>query len=132
MGETTACILGEQFTRLRTGDRFFFTHERGGSKNEQGLEESLREVIRKRLLSDIMCDNIPTLEEVSQNVFDYNSPKIGCNDDGRTILNLSEFLEKFPFAISNSTTEVTPPPVDVKGMVFSSKTTSTNVSWAPP
>ena len=58
VGPTIACILGEQFKNLMTGDRFFFTHPNGGSNNEKGLTSDRRNYVIRRKLSDIICNNI--------------------------------------------------------------------------
>ena len=58
LGATIACVLGKQFKNLMVGDRFFFTHPSDGSSNEKGLPLDLRNYIKNRKLSNIMCDNI--------------------------------------------------------------------------
>ncbi len=51
VGPTFACIIAEQFKRLRFGDRFFFTHGwEEGSFNWQEMA-----FLRKQRLSDVMC-----------------------------------------------------------------------------
>jgi len=52
-GPTFNCIKALQFKKLMDGDRFFFTHkDQTGSFTPTQLEE-----IRKRRLSDILCEN---------------------------------------------------------------------------
>ena len=52
-GRTFTCILARQFSALKTGDRFFFTHkDQAGSFNQEQLRQ-----IRSRRLSDIICQN---------------------------------------------------------------------------
>ena len=52
-GRTFTCILARQFSALKTGDRFFFTHkDQRGSFNQEQLRQ-----IRSRRLSDIICQN---------------------------------------------------------------------------
>ena len=105
VGATIACILGEQFTKLKDGDRFFFTHEKGGSQGEQGLEASVKDMFLRRRLSDIMCDNIQ-LEMLSRDVFQANSVKMNCTD--RNILD-TEYLairEKFIETTAAPTTPI--------------------------
>ncbi|XP_066945856.1 peroxidase-like [Macrobrachium rosenbergii] len=58
LGYTFLCIVGDQFARLRLGDRFFY--ENGGlqsSFNEAQLDE-----IRKTSLARVMCDNSDELD----------------------------------------------------------------------
>jgi len=51
VGPTFACIMGEQFGRLKRGDRFFYTHV-----NANGLGPVAKTEVLKRTLGDIMCD----------------------------------------------------------------------------
>ena len=56
MGPVFACIIGEQFRRLKYGDRFFYTHTpdvRGG----RGLGKVARNYVLQRTLGDLICDN---------------------------------------------------------------------------
>ena len=52
-GRTFTCILAKQFSALKTGDRFFFTHnDQKGTFDLEQLSE-----IRKITLRDIICQN---------------------------------------------------------------------------
>ena len=52
-GRTFTCILAKQFSALKTGDRFFFTHnDQRGTFDLEQLSE-----IRKTTLRDIICQN---------------------------------------------------------------------------
>ncbi|CAG0892314.1 unnamed protein product [Cyprideis torosa] len=77
LGPTLSCIIGEQFHRLRFGDRFFFTHlsqvESGCNDDAlafvgNGLRKLEREIIRKRRLRDIICDNT-NIKQIQINAF---------------------------------------------------------------
>ena len=57
MGQTFSCIIGLQFSALKDGDRFFFTHHSNGEQSEKGLPRKTKSAVRKRRLSDIICDN---------------------------------------------------------------------------
>ena len=64
VGLTFGHIIASQFDALRSGDRFFFTHEDGASA---GFSPGQLENLRRRRLGDVICDNsgIPaTLEKV--------------------------------------------------------------------
>jgi len=54
VGPTFKCIIGDQFTRLRRGDRFFYEH--GFDRRTRFTPEQLDE-IRKTSMARIMCDN---------------------------------------------------------------------------
>jgi len=55
VGETNAAIIGDQFKRLKLGDRFFFTHE-----TESPV---FKREIHQRTLSAVICDNAPILQK---------------------------------------------------------------------
>jgi len=51
VGGTNAAIIGDQFKRLKLGDRFFFSHETGSPV--------FKREIHQRTLSSVICDNAP-------------------------------------------------------------------------
>ncbi|XP_040572196.1 salivary peroxidase/catechol oxidase [Lepeophtheirus salmonis] len=55
VGPTFACIIGEQFSRLKDGDRFFYTHKSNSALRVRGLETVAKKEILKRSLGDIIC-----------------------------------------------------------------------------
>ena len=75
VGATFACIIRKQFQNIRDGDRFFFTHSQYGTS--RGLSPALREMVRRRTLTDILCDNIP-VEQLPRSVFNISSEKVNC------------------------------------------------------
>jgi len=56
VGPTFACIIGEQFTRLKYGDRFFYTHVENNF-NTKGLGYVSKANILNRTLGDVLCEN---------------------------------------------------------------------------
>jgi len=56
VGPTFACIIGEQFKRLKYGDRFFYTHT-SGSNHVRGISPVIKDQVLQRTLGDIICDN---------------------------------------------------------------------------
>lgn len=58
LGHTFLCIVGDQFARLRLGDRFFY--ENGGL--EASFSEAQLDQIRQTSLARVMCDNSDDLE----------------------------------------------------------------------
>ncbi|WKY13097.1 hypothetical protein Q1695_004143 [Nippostrongylus brasiliensis] len=71
MGPTFACIIGDQFRRLREGDRFWYENE--GVFTKMQLQQ-----IRKASLARLLCDNGDNIDRVQRNVFFYpgNSTKL--------------------------------------------------------
>lgn len=51
VGPTFACLIADQFRRLKFGDRFFYTHD-----NANGLGKVAREQVLQRTLGDVLCD----------------------------------------------------------------------------
>ncbi|EYC04813.1 hypothetical protein Y032_0085g1807 [Ancylostoma ceylanicum] len=64
MGPTFACIIGDQFRRLRDGDRFWYENE--GVFTKLQLQQ-----IRKASLARLFCDNGDSIDRVQRNVFFY-------------------------------------------------------------
>ncbi|KAK8745909.1 hypothetical protein OTU49_000091 [Cherax quadricarinatus] len=58
LGHTFLCIVGDQFARLRVGDRFYY--ENGGL--ESSFTEAQLEQIKRTSLARIICDNSDNLE----------------------------------------------------------------------
>ena len=55
LGPTFSCIIGEQFRNLKFGDRFFFTHTNVQPSTKFCTSDL--ELMQKRTLRDILCDN---------------------------------------------------------------------------
>ncbi|KIH57777.1 immunoglobulin I-set domain protein, partial [Ancylostoma duodenale] len=64
MGPTFACIIGDQFRRLRDGDRFWYENE--GVFTKLQLQQ-----IKKASLARLFCDNGDSIDRVQSNVFFY-------------------------------------------------------------
>ncbi|XP_067143854.1 peroxidase-like [Centruroides vittatus] len=78
LGETFACIVGEQFRRLKFGDRFWYEN---GKLESSFTDDQLAE-IRKTSLSRILCDNTKELDAVQPLAFIRASkwnPRVPCN-----------------------------------------------------
>jgi len=83
VGQTFHCLIKEQFQRLKDGDRFFFTHEKGEpcDINLQRFTEDQQTLIMGRKLRDVMCDNsgITVLQADVLKIIDpASNPLQGC------------------------------------------------------
>ena len=77
LGSMFATINSIQFSRLKDGDRFFFTHTNGAA----GFSRNARQAIMARKMSDIICDNT-RIEKVPANAFipqnNNGNPLVTC------------------------------------------------------
>ena len=81
MGPTFTCLLGNQFKKLRSGDRFWY--ERDDPTIGFTLEQ-LSE-IRKATLAKVICDNADNVKKVQKQVFispsqGSSNPTVHCDD----------------------------------------------------
>jgi len=77
LGETFACILGKQFSRLRVGDRYW--HENAGA--EGFTAEQLQE-LRKMTLAKVFCENSDTVPKIQENMMEVvsdSNPLVDCS-----------------------------------------------------
>jgi len=85
LGSMFSAINSIQFSRLKDGDRFFFTHTNGAA----GFNLAARQAIMARKMSDIICDNT-RIEKVPKNAFlpqnSHGNPLVVCGS--HTPLNL--------------------------------------------
>jgi len=77
VGPTTLCIIGDQFARLKKGDRYFYDLDRqSGSFSSSQLQE-----IRKASMSRILCDNsgVSQLQPLAFQVPANFNPILSCD-----------------------------------------------------
>lgn len=80
LGETFACIVGEQFRRLKVGDRFWYEN----GKLESSFTEAQLKQIRQTSLSRILCDNAKDIKAVQPLAFIRSSkwnPRVPCDSE---------------------------------------------------
>ena len=72
-------VLGEQFYKLKFGDRYFFTHT-NVHPNLRFCDDDL-EKLKQRKLRDILCENsdVPYLAQSVFRVPKEGNPVINCN-----------------------------------------------------
>ncbi|KAI6185441.1 Leucine-rich repeat and Immunoglobulin I-set and heme peroxidase domain containing protein [Aphelenchoides besseyi] len=64
VGPTFACIIGDQFKRLRDGDRFWY-------ENPDVFSTLQLQQLRKSNLAKVICNNADSIEHVQNDVFKY-------------------------------------------------------------
>eukprot|EP00091_Calanus_sinicus_P021523 TRINITY_DN6412_c0_g1_i2.p1 TRINITY_DN6412_c0_g1~~TRINITY_DN6412_c0_g1_i2.p1 ORF type:complete len:101 (+),score=19.20 TRINITY_DN6412_c0_g1_i2:152-454(+) len=78
VGPTFGCIIGKQFNSLMFGDRFFFSHNAGD--NHKGLGAKLMDMVSRRTLRDIICENtgITSLQKFVMKKQSSQNPTSSC------------------------------------------------------
>ncbi len=94
VGKTFSCLNARQFRALRDGDRFFFAHEAGaGPANPRPFTDAQLSALRRRRLSDLLCDNTD-IRSLPSEAFRFGSEEVCCGDgDGVNRLDLSLFFD---------------------------------------
>ncbi|XP_060605689.1 peroxidase-like protein 3 [Ruditapes philippinarum] len=99
-GPTLECILGEQFMRLKFGDRFWY------QGSDVGLNGDQQSAIRNHTLSRIMCDNFDFNEVQYPSAFMAGDPA-SCR--GIPQLNIDVFKPATTATTTTTTTTTAPP-----------------------
>lgn len=71
VGPTFACIIAEQFARLRDSDRFWY--ENGPPANPYPFTRNQLSQIQNITLARVLCDNIADLTNLQPHVFKVQS-----------------------------------------------------------
>jgi hypothetical protein len=97
VGTTFGSLIADQFSHLKFGDRFFFTHNplsngstfTGNKKlnNPHPFTSDQLANLKVRNLGDIMCDNTQ-LEMTRENVFVQTSSELDCKSNSKLNLRL--------------------------------------------
>ncbi|XP_059475444.1 peroxidase-like isoform X2 [Neocloeon triangulifer] len=93
VGPTLACILGDQFVRLRRGDRYFYEEQ---GQNGSFTPEQLAE-IKKTSLSRILCDNSDDMVRLQPLAFfksNFANQRVDCTSDAIPRLNLAAWANE--------------------------------------
>jgi len=95
VGPTFRCIVGDQFYRLKRGDRFWYENaNQPGSFSAAQLGE-----IKKATLSRVMCDNSDdsrdmSVQKAAFRVPNSQNPRHNCQDNNIPRMNLAMWEEK--------------------------------------
>ena len=74
LGPTFKCIIGDQFARLKLGDRFFY--DLGNDPATRFTPDQLQQ-IRRTSMARVICDNTDTIRNIQPHVF--RVPSSGAN-----------------------------------------------------
>ncbi|CAB4069743.1 PXDN [Lepeophtheirus salmonis] len=94
LGPVFKCILGDQFARLKLGDRYFY--DLGIDKNIAFTNEQLNE-IRKVSMSRILCDNSDSITMIQPRAFrnmDRRNKLTSCSSSSIPFVGLSVFEDR--------------------------------------
>jgi len=98
LGPVFKCIIGDQFARLKKGDRFF--HDLGVDRNIAFTEQQLDEV-RKTSMARIICDNTDEIDRIQPLAFKMPTSKANamrsCSEESIPRVNLGLFRESSSF-----------------------------------
>ena len=92
VGPTFKCIIGDQFTRLKRGDRFFYEH--GNDQTTRFSEKQLQE-LRKTSLARLLCDNtrIAKVQPIVFRKADRGNQLVSCTDGSIPRIDLGVFKD---------------------------------------
>ncbi|XP_064102068.1 chorion peroxidase-like isoform X1 [Macrobrachium nipponense] len=78
LGFTFSCLIVDQFKRIKFGDRFWYEEKnQAGSFTPEQMEQ-----LHKATFSRILCDNVPTMNNVQQYLLKVPGPQnlvVSCN-----------------------------------------------------
>jgi hypothetical protein len=94
VGPTFACIIGQQFSNLRRGDRFWYENPEGESSFTAGQLQQ----IRQASLAQILCHTMNGIETIQPFVFlaadTLKNQRLPCDDPTLEPLNLKFWIER--------------------------------------
>jgi len=94
VGPTFACIIGQQFSNLRRGDRFWYEN----SENESSFTAGQLQQIRRATLAQILCHTMDGIETIQPFVFlaadTLKNQRLPCDDPSLRHLNLKFWIER--------------------------------------
>ncbi|XP_076381230.1 uncharacterized protein LOC117226264 [Megalopta genalis] len=98
VGPTLACIIGQQFSNLRKGDRFWYENP----DRENSFTPGQLQQIRRVSLAQVLCGTMDEIETIQPFVFliqdNLKNQRVSCQDSGIGQLDL-EFWKEGPSGI---------------------------------
>ncbi|XP_046396222.1 peroxidase-like isoform X2 [Ischnura elegans] len=97
LGPTFACLVGDQFARLRRGDRFYYEEgDQPSSFNDRQLEQ-----LRKASLARILCDNsddVAVMQPLAFYKATFLNQRVPCESSAIPRVDLRAWAQEIPAA----------------------------------
>jgi len=98
LGPVFKCIIGDQFARLKKGDRFFYDL---GNNGNIGFSQTQLNEVRKTSMARIICDNTDEIDSIQPLAFKLPTSKANamrsCSEQTIPFVNLQVFRESSSF-----------------------------------
>ena len=72
LGPTFACIIGQTYSSLRTGDRFYW-------ENPIMFTDAQRQTLSRMTIAKVICENADNITNISPRAFEYGINEVSCN-----------------------------------------------------
>ena len=72
LGPTFACIIGQTYFNLRTGDRFYW-------ENPNMFSNVQRQTLSQITIAKVICENADNITNISPRAFEYGIDEVSCN-----------------------------------------------------
>ena len=72
LGPTFACIIGQTFSNLRTGDRFYW-------ENPNMFTDVQRQNLSQMTIAKVICQNADNIPNISPRAFEYGIDEVSCD-----------------------------------------------------
>lgn len=94
VGPTFACIIGQQFSNLRRGDRFWYEN----AESESSFTSGQLQQIRRATLAQVLCKTMDAIDTIQPFVFlatdTLKNRRLACNDPAIGQLDLEFWAER--------------------------------------
>ena len=72
LGPTFACIIGQTYSNLRIGDRFYW-------ENPIMFTDAQRQTLSQITIAKVICENADNITNISPRAFEYGIDEVSCN-----------------------------------------------------